>query len=102
MSPHAVVRSGSVPRGDAVHRGSRPRGFGPRSRAGLASTIGPVLVGVIFGFAWNMAASHGPAMPQPDPGLAPTVGTAVDQAADQTWASVTPTTTRSPDRRVPS
>jgi hypothetical protein len=102
MPPHAVVRSGSVPRGDAAHRGSRPRGFGSRGRAGLASTIGPVLVGVFFAFAWNMAAAHAPTISQPDPGLAPTVGTAVDQAADQTWASVTPTTTRSPDRRVPS
>ena len=85
-----------------MRRGSGPRGFGPRGRAGLASTIGPVLVGVFFAFAWNMAASHGPAMPQPDPGLAPTVGTAVDQAADQTWASATPISTRLPDRRVPS
>jgi hypothetical protein len=88
--------------GDAARRGSRPRGFGPRGRAGLASTVGPVLVGVIFAFAWNMAASHGPEIPQPDPGLAPTVGTAVDQAADQTWASVTPITTRSPDRLITS
>ena len=85
-----------------MRRGSRPRGFGPRGRAGLASTIGPVLVGVFFAFAWNMAASHAPTMPQPDPGLAPTVGTAVDQAADQTWASVTPISTRLPDRRIPS
>jgi hypothetical protein len=102
VAPHAGTLR-SVPRGDAVRRGSRPRGLlGTRGKAGLASTIGPVLVGVIFAFGWNMAASHGPAMPQPDPGLAPTVGTAVDQAADQVWASVTPTSTRSPDRRVPS
>ena len=86
-----------------MHRGSRPRGLlGTRGRAGLASTIGPVLVGVIFAFAWNMAGSHGPEMSQPDPGLAPTVGTAVDQAADQAWASVMPTATRLPDRRVSS
>jgi hypothetical protein len=86
-----------------VHRGSRPRGLrGARGRAGLASTIGPVLVGVIFAFAWNMAGSHAPGMPQPGPGLAPTVGTAVDQAADQAWASVMPSATRLPDRRVPS
>jgi hypothetical protein len=84
-----------------VHRGSRPRRLlGARGRAGLASTIGPVLVGVIFAFAWNMAGSHGAAMPQPGPGLAPTVGTAVDQAADQAWASVMPTATRLPDRYV--
>ncbi len=98
-----VVRSPFVPRGDVAHRGSRPRGLlGARGRAGLASTIGPVLVGVIFAFAWNMAASHGPEMSQPGPGLAPTVGTAVDQAADQAWASATPITTRSPSSRTPA
>jgi len=96
-----VVRSGSVPRGDAMHRGSRPRRLlGARGRAGLASTVGPVLVGVVFAFAWNMAGSHGAAMPQPDLGLAPTVGRAVDQAADQAWASLMPTATRLPDRYV--
>ncbi len=96
-----VVRSGSVPRGDAMHRGSRPRRLlGARGRAGLTSTVGPVLVGVIFAFAWNMAGSHGAATPEPGPGLAPTVGTAVDQAADQAWASVMPTATRLPDRYV--
>ena len=84
-----------------MHRGSRPRRLlGARGRAGLASTVGPVLVGVIFAFAWNMAGSHGAATPQPGPGLAPTVGTAVDQAADQAWASVMPTATRLPDRYV--
>ncbi len=92
-----VVRSGSVPRGDAAHQGSRPRRLlGPRGRMGLASTVGPVLVGVVFAFAWSMAASHGPELAQPDPGLAPTVGTAVDQAADQAWASATPLSTYSP------
>jgi hypothetical protein len=69
---------------------------------GLASTVGPVLVGVVFAFAWNMAASHGPELPQPDPGLAPTVGIAVDQAADQAWASATPITTYSPSLGTPA
>jgi hypothetical protein len=97
----AVVRSGSVPRGSGVRRASRPRGLlGTRGRAGLASTVGPVLVGVILAFAWNMAGSHAPEMPKPGPALAPTVGTAVDQAADQAWASVTPTSTRLPDHRA--
>ena len=85
-----------------MRRESRPRWLpGTRGGAGLASTVGPVLVGVIFAFAWNMAAAHGPQMPQPGPGLAPTVGTAVDQAADQAWASATPITNRPPDRRTP-
>src|SRR5271165_7595480 len=84
-----------------MHQASRPRGLlGTRGKAGLASTVGPVLVGVIFAFAWNMAGTRGPEVSQPDPGLAPTVGTAVDQAADQAWASVLPTATRLPDRRV--
>ena len=94
-----MVRSGFVPRGDAVHRGSRPRGLlGTRGRTGLASTVGPVLVGVIFAFTWNMATSHPPQVPQPGPGLAATVGTAVDQAADRAWASATPITTYLPYR----
>ncbi len=86
-----------------MRQGSRPRGLlGTRGRAGLASTVGPVLVGVILAFAWNMAGSHGTQLPQPGPGLAPTVGTAVDQAADQAWASATPITTRFPDHRAPA
>ncbi len=77
-----------------MHRKSRPRGLlGTRGRAGLASTVVPVLIGVIIAFAWNMAGSYGSEMPQAGPGLAPTVGAAVDQAADQAWASVTPTST---------
>ncbi len=84
-----------------MHRGSRPRRLlGARGRAGLASTLGPVLVGVIFAFAWNVAGSHEAATPQPGLGLAPTVGMAVDQAADQAWANVMPTATRLPDRYV--
>ena len=91
--------SGFVPRGDAVHRGSRPRGLlGTRGRTGLASRVGPVLVGVIFAFAWNMATSHRPQVPQPGPGLVPTVGPAVDQAADQACASATPIATYLPYR----
>lgn len=94
-----MVRSRFVPRGDAVHRGSRPRGIlGTRGRTGLASTVGPVLVGVIFALTWNMATSHRPQLPQPGPGLASTVGTAVDQAADRAWASATPITTYLPYR----
>lgn len=60
----------------------------------------PCTEGVILAFAWNMAGSYGPEMPQAGPGLAPTVGAAVDQSADQAWASVTPTSTRFPDRRA--
>jgi len=85
-----------------MHRGSRPRGLlGTRGRTGLASTVGPVLVGVIVAFAWNMTTSHGAEVPQPGAGLAPTVGTAVDQAADQAWASATPITTHLPYRSTP-
>jgi len=85
-----------------MHQGSRPRGLlGTRGRTGFASTVVPVLVGVIVAFAWNMATSHGPQVPQPGAGLAPTVGTAVDQAADQAWASATPITTHLPYRSTP-
>jgi hypothetical protein len=52
-------------------------------------------------FAWNMAGSHEPGMAQAGAGLAPTVGTAVEQAADQAWASVPPgQSIRVPDRRA--
>ncbi len=86
----------------AVQRDPRPRGLlGTCGRTGLASTVGPVLVGVIVAFAWNMAGSHGTQVPQPGAGLAPTVGTAVDQAADQAWASATQIATRLPYRSTP-
>jgi hypothetical protein len=86
-----------------VHRGSRPRGFfASRGRAGVASTVVPMLIGVILAFVWNVAGTHGLEMPQAGPALAPTVGTAVDQAVDQAWASATPASTRFPDRRPSS
>ena len=86
-----------------MQRVSRPHGlFGSRGRAGLVSTVVPVLIGVMLAFAWTMAGSYGPEAPQAGPGLAPTVETAVDQAAGQAWASVTPTSTRIPDRPTSS
>jgi len=55
------------------------------------STIGPVAVGVVLAFAWNMTMSQ----PQNDTGadsVTPQVGLTVDQAAAQAWASATPRT----------
>lgn len=94
-----LVGSGSVSRQPAVQWDPRPRGLlGTCGRTGLASTVGPVLVGVIVAFAWNMAGSHGTQVPQHGAGLASTVGTAVNQAADQAWASATQIATRLPYR----
>ena len=55
------------------------------------STIGPVAVGVVLAFAWNMTM----AQPQGDTGtdsVTPQVGLTVEQAAAQAWASATPGT----------
>ncbi len=55
------------------------------------STIGPVAVGVVLAFAWNMTM----AQPQGDTGtdsVTPQVGLTVEQAAAQAWASATPRT----------
>jgi len=55
------------------------------------STIGPVAVGVVLAFAWNMTMSQ----PQGDTGMdsvTPQVGLTVEQAAAQAWASATPRT----------
>jgi hypothetical protein len=51
-----------------------------RGRAGLAGTIGPVAVGVILAFAWNLAVSP--------PRHA--AGVTVQQTAEQAWAFATP------------
>ena len=71
--------------------GTRPRRLlGSRSRTGLVSTIGPVLVGVVVAFAWNTAASHQMADSGTAAGVTPEVGLTVEQAAERAWASATP------------
>ena len=51
-----------------------------RGRTGLAGTIGPVAVGVLLAFAWNLAVSQ----PRPADGVT------VQQTGQQAWARATP------------
>jgi hypothetical protein len=59
--------------------------------AGLASAVIPVAVGVTLAFAWNAAGSHRPGEYALGSGLTPQVSMAVEQAAAQAWADMTPT-----------
>jgi hypothetical protein len=54
------------------------------------STVIPVAVGVILALAWNVAGSHRAAQDPAGSGLAPQVSVAVEQAAAQAWARMTP------------
>jgi len=53
------------------------------------STIGPVAVGVVLAFAWNMTMSQPQGDTEAD-SVTPAVGLTVEQAAAQAWASATP------------
>jgi len=55
------------------------------------STIGPVAVGVVLAFAWNMTMSQPQGGTQAD-SVTPEVGLTVEQAAAQAWSSATPRT----------
>ncbi len=72
---------------------------GRRGGTGLVSSIGPVAVGVVLAFAWNMAASHQPDISTAGSDVAPKVEVAVEQAADQAWASTTPSAAPSRSQR---
>jgi hypothetical protein len=56
------------------------------------STIGPVAVGVVLAFAWNMTLSQPQGVAESDLGVTPKIGLTVEQAAAQAWASATPRT----------
>ena len=55
------------------------------------STTGPVAVGVVLAFAWNMTMSQPQGGTQAD-SVTPEVGLTVEQAAAQAWSSATPRT----------
>ena len=63
---------------------------GTRRRMGLVATIGPVAVGVMVAFAWNMAVSQPLRAAEGGPGVTPQVGLTVQQTAEQAWARATP------------
>ncbi len=76
-----------------MRRGTRLRRVrGSRGRTGLLSTIGPVAVGVLLAFAWNMAVSQQQEISAASTAVTPEVGVTVEQAAAQAWASSTPDT----------
>ena len=54
------------------------------------ATIGPVAVGVMLAFAWNMAVSQTQRVADGESGVTPQVGLTVQQTAEQAWARATP------------
>ena len=50
------------------------------------ATVGPVAVGVMLAFAWNLAVSHPWRSAEDESGVTPQVGQTVQQAAEQAWA----------------
>jgi hypothetical protein len=61
-----------------------------RGRTGLLATVGPVAVGVMLAFAWNMAVSQAQRAARDESGVTPQVGLTVQQTAEQAWARATP------------
>ncbi len=59
---------------------------------GLVSTIGPMAVGVVLAFAWNMTVSQPQRAADAGSGVTSRVGLTVEEAAAQAWASATPGT----------
>jgi hypothetical protein len=57
------------------------------------ATVGPLAVGVLLAFGWNMLVSqpHGAAGAEgSEPGITQQVGRTVEEVAAKAWASVTP------------
>jgi hypothetical protein len=53
-------------------------------------TIGPVAIGVLLAFAWNLAVSQSQPAAGDESGVSPQVGLTVQQTAEQAWARATP------------
>jgi len=68
-------------------RRQRPGG---RSRNGLASTLGPLVVGVLLAFGWNMLLSQPHGAAGAEPGITRQVGRTVEDVTAKAWASATP------------
>jgi hypothetical protein len=69
-----------------VRGGTRLRRPGDRGRTGLVATVGPVAVGVMLAFAWNLATSQSQHAATDESGMTQQVGQTVQQAAEQAWA----------------
>ena len=61
-----------------------------RGRTGLVATIGPVAVGVMLAFGWNLAMSQPRHATEDESAVTPRVGQTGQQAAEQAWARATP------------
>ena len=56
-----------------------------RGRTGVLATVGPVAVGVMLAFGWNLAMSQ-PHAAVDESEVTPRVGQTGQQAAEQAWA----------------
>ena len=54
------------------------------------STIGPLAVGVLLAFGWNMLVSQPHGAAGAESGITRQVGRTVEEVAAQAWASATP------------
>jgi hypothetical protein len=54
------------------------------------STIGPLAVGVLLAFGWNMVTSQPHGAAGAESGITRQVGRTVEEVAAQAWASATP------------
>lgn len=100
--PPILVRSLPVRWSIPMRGGIKARRLlGRRGVSGFLSSIGPVAVGVILAFAWNMATTQQQEVAAGGSGITPEIGVAVDQAAAQAWASVTPDTAAAGSARSP-
>jgi hypothetical protein len=57
-----------------------------RARTGLVATIGPVAVGVMLAFGWNLAMSQPRHAAEDESAVTPRIGQTVQQATEQAWA----------------
>jgi hypothetical protein len=57
-----------------------------RGRTGVLATVGPVAVGVMLAFGWNLASSQSQHAAADESRVTQRVGQTVQQAAEQAWA----------------
>lgn len=71
--------------------GQKPRQRpGGRSRNGLVSTVGPLAVGVLLAFGWNILVSQPHGVAGAESGITRQVGRTVEEVTAKAWASATP------------
>lgn len=71
--------------------GQKPRQRpGGRSRNGLVSTVGPLAVGVLLAFGWNILVSQPHGAAGAESGITRQVGRTVEEVTAKAWASATP------------